>query len=491
MAAEPPRKSEGKPGKVRDWYVLQEKPVGGFVRLTVHQMLLVAWARMTSLISPFEFQVWWAAVEMRERRETASRDRKAGPAVPSDFGNFIEWAGLIGRAAGEKKTRAAFKRLHRLGLLTCSRSSVRLIESPDELRCENLCGYFDLVKLVGLAGKRAQPVPVPRTAVRLLAGGVSKAVSLTMLGVMLRSLRRRKLNGSWMCVSGGLVSTAWISEAFDLGRATVKHAVAHLVSIGWLSRQETPQWVQQRHGARTLINLEWKRPLEEPAAATISTPRTAENAAVSTPPIPVTKNSLRDKKTRNPPSRGPTGFSTGKDGKKKEPTLKDVSLDDLRDTGRLLVLFTQAVAAGLVGESDGERLNFVAAGEHAIVKGTQNPAGLFMFLVRNRQWNYCTNDDEDAANERLKRHFYGATRKRERDDDDDFCPPKRVEIPISDDAKLVAAVQQVVVQRRIAGEPFHLLKRERPEWTRERWESGLLELENARMQRLGLTSCTG
>lgn len=489
IEAAEPRRAET--GTIRDWYEVKEKPVGGFARLSVHQALLVAWARATGLIGPFEFRLWWAAVELKTRREAAANDRDARHRkVPSDFGNYSEWAGLIGSGGGEKKARRGLRKLKRLGLLTCTKSSIQLIESPDELRCENLSGYWELVQRVGLAAKRGQPLPVPRTAVRLLAGGVGRGVAATMLGVLLRCVRRRKLNGQWMCVSGGLVSASFIADVFGVGDATVKHAFKHLQGLRWIERLETPQWVQQRHGARTVVNLSWSRPAEEPVAngVVVSTPQIAKNEAISTPPITETKNSLRDKKTRNPVEPGRSGFSIENIGKEKPATIKHVVVEDLRSTPRLLSLFEQAAAAGLVGEGDGQRLAFVAAAEHALVKGTLNPCGLFMSTIRKKRWHYCTNDDEDAAHERLKRYFYGSPRRR---DEDTPARPRPVHVPLSDDAKLVAAVQRVAVQHRIGGEPFHLLKVERPEWTRQRWDTAVHELEDARLRRLGLAANSG
>lgn len=475
-AAEPQRRQKG---IVREWFDVREKPVGGFARLSSAQVLLIAWAWMAGLVTPFEFRLFWAAVEVKARREAASRVRDAHETVINDFGSYAEWAGLLGKAGGEKRARRAFRRLKRLGLLSCSKSELRFIESPDELRVENISNYWEFVKRVGKAASRAQPIPIPRSMVRLMAGGVSKAVALTMLGVVLRCLRRRKLNGSWACVSGGLISAAWVAETFELGVATAKHAFKHLRSLNWLSRLETPQWVQQRHGAKTLINLNWGRPAQEGSE---STPLMPEKEALSTPPNTETRNSLLDRKTRNPERPDQTGFSTEKGGEKKPPTLKHLELSDLRSTKRLLSIFEQAVDAGTVGGGDGARLSFCSAAEHALVKGTKNPCGLFMHIVKNKLWHYCTNDDEDAAHERLKRHFYGATRKREREDSAGFRS-KRVEFQLSDDAKLVAAVQRVAVQHRIASEPFYLLKRERPEWTRERWDAAVGELEKARFQR--------
>ena len=80
---------------------------------------------------------------------------------------------------------------------------------------------------------------------------------------------------------------------------------------------------------------------------------------------------------------------------------------DLRDTGRLLDLYEQAVSLGLVTASEWGRLRFVAAAEHARVIGTKNPCGLFVRLVRGGLWHFATRDDEAAASVRLRRHLHG------------------------------------------------------------------------------------
>ena len=50
-------------------------------------------------------------------------------------------------------------------------------------------------------------------------------------------------------------------------------------------------------------------------------------------------------------------------------------VEDLKDTGRLLGLHDQAVARGLMGSSEADRLRFVAAAEHARAVGSGTRAG--------------------------------------------------------------------------------------------------------------------
>jgi hypothetical protein len=59
------------------------------------------------------------------------------------------------------------------------------------------------------------------------------------------------------------------------------------------------------------------------------------------------------------------------------PTLRNVRIEDLKDTGRLLDLHRQAIDRKLIGASESDRLEFVAAAEHALAVGNGNPPGLF------------------------------------------------------------------------------------------------------------------
>jgi hypothetical protein len=159
------------------------------------------------------------------------------------------------------------------------------------------------------------------------------------------------------------------------------------------------------------------------------------------------------------------------------PNLRDVVPEDLRDTGRLLDLYEQAAAAGLVGRSEHARLRFVAAAEHARVIGTRNPCGLFVRLVRGGLWPFLTCDDEEAASVRLRKHLFGEMPAGQSGRDRPEPSPARSPEPnLSADARLVAAVRAAAARARFRGDAFPLLKRAQPEWTRERWDKTLAEL---------------
>jgi hypothetical protein len=162
------------------------------------------------------------------------------------------------------------------------------------------------------------------------------------------------------------------------------------------------------------------------------------------------------------------------------PNLRDVVPEDLKDTGRLLELYEQAVDAGLAPPSEWGRLRFVAAAEHARVIGTKNPCGLFVRLVRGGLYHFATGDDEQAASVRLRKHLYGPAREGSAQPE---RPVIRSEPLLSADARLVEAVLAAATRARYRGDAFPLLKRAQPEWTRERWDRAQAELDGHR--RLG------
>ena len=158
------------------------------------------------------------------------------------------------------------------------------------------------------------------------------------------------------------------------------------------------------------------------------------------------------------------------------PRLGDVRPEDLRDAARVLELHRQAVARGLVGASEADRLKFAAAAEHARAVGRVNPGGLFARLVGRGWWHFATQGEEDAAARRLKRHLHGdpgggvvgaIVRPR---------PPSPAGAALSADAVVVREVRVAVARAGGRADPFPLVRAKDPSWTRERWDRASAEL---------------
>lgn len=480
------------------------KPTGGFVFLTVQQLCLLWWAYRTRLIQLRDFRVWFAAQEMVARRCQLAPDQ-----VP-DY-TATELHGLVGGVGGEH-LRASLRRLDAIGLLTWSRTTLTFATAPSDLRgIEDLSGYLTMHQAIVNNHRR---VPVPRQAIRLMAGGLKATVIATMLGHLLRCLYYREHR----CLSGGWCKASWIADVFGVDLRSVKAARKHLVDIGWLRTFHMPQRVCNRWGTYTLINLSWTRTDRHNADATpapASLPKTAA-ASLATPPTVLPPPSAFST-TRLPPlltedqepfqepqhqqpafhadmappppplqHTHPASEELVTGVKKQEPAqttkpfphapmLSDIVHEDLHDTARLLILFGQATTQGLIGHSESARLTFLATAEHARVYGSQNPCGLFAALIRRQCWHYVTDSDEDAASRRLRQHLYG-------DDPQPRPMPQPVVTAspvLSKDAFIVRELQRELERRGFRGEAFRWVHHEDPTWSRERWDRAIAEVAQA------------
>jgi hypothetical protein len=67
----------------------------------------------------------------------------------------------------------------------------------------------------------------------------------------------------------------------------------------------------------------------------------------------------------------------------------------------------QARQRGPIGPAEADRLTFVALAQHVLTYRSANAGGLFQRLLTRRRFHFVTQDDEDAALQRLKRHLDG------------------------------------------------------------------------------------
>jgi hypothetical protein len=165
-----------------------------------------------------------------------------------------------------------------------------------------------------------------------------------------------------------------------------------------------------------------------------------------------------------------------------------VTLADLKDPARLAELHAQAVAEKLITGSENDRLQFFAAAERAKTVGSKNPPGLFIRIVRSGLWRFLSQDDEEAARRKIRALLYPEARPESNgrhgpfsglSDDLGMDIGRRPEVSrprLSEDALIVRAVTNALKRAGYRGDPFYALKRERPEWTRDRWDRAAAEL---------------
>jgi|LNFM01.1.fsa_nt_gb hypothetical protein len=429
----------------------RRKPAGGFQFIAVPELASAWWAYTEGLIRIPDLRAWFACHEAKARR-------CGGKGRGEARFNLDEIRGLTGVPVS--KLRGSIGRLEAAGLLAWSESALSFGDGHD------LGDGF--ATFLSELPNNARRVPVPRRIVRLIAGGSRPALIACILGHLLRCLYYRK--GS--VEPQGRCKASWIAQAFGVSLRRVKEARAELLRLGWLITADAPQWQLNRWGAWVSINLDWHRldGVSDSSGEPKSAPPRADSEPKSAPPK-TDKEPLRENKNQKPAAGGPSGFSNSDgQGGENPPTLRDVVPADLRDTGRLLSLYAEAVRLDLVRDSDSERLKFVAAAEHARVIGTKNPCGLFVRFVRGKLWNFLTHDDEDAANRRLNQHFRPRL-------EIPAAPPVTAPRPVlSEDARMVQAVENAAKRVGFRGDAFYLLRKERPDWTRDRWEAASLEL---------------
>lgn len=475
----------------------EKKPSGGFVLVSVMKLAMVWWAFRAKLLRASDLRVYFAC-----HAAIAARCRQ--PAGREPRFTLAELVRLTG--AGEKSVRSSLRRLEAAGLLAWSESSIRFASSPDSLPLDDLSGFWAMFERLP---NRKRLVPVPRRVLRFLAAGASANLIATVLGHLIRCLYYWPDEG---CRSHGSCKSSWIASVFGISLRGAKSARKELLALGFLIRKESPQWRLNRLGLEVEINLDWPgvekpasaklEPRERRAAPAGDVPPATSRPEVAPPPAPGCtafappesdkELSYGESKNQKPASGGPPSAEkqsgdciSNKEAGRGEapPSLRNVVPADLRDTGRLLELHREAVASGLISGSERDRLLFVGAAEHARTIGKENPCGLFVHLVRGKLWHFLTGDDEDQANARLKAFLFGKPRESELRG---FCSPfsgaeqpaarRPAAATLSADARLVQAVRSAAAQARYRGDAFYLLRRERPEWTRERWDAAVREL---------------
>jgi hypothetical protein len=451
------------------------KIAGGFVLLNV-AALMIAWrACQARPLGIGDFRTWLACHELVARRCRIHETRDRSPSY-----HVAELARLLD--VTERRARASVRRLEAAGLIEWSGEAIGFPIPPGPPE-----GLEDTI------GRGQGSVAIPRRMLRFLAAGARPALIAAVFGLLLRCLSRRKGGfDGW-----GRVKASWIARVFGVDLRRVKAARRELVELGWIEPEPADQRSERRWGRPYRINLAWE-PLvkvrDELLPKVPPAPDQAKPDGPSLPPLPaderpaiatssVNQEPLRERIQNQEPAGGPTGSSIKGSGNGEKtlpsPRLDDVRLEDLKDTSRLLTLYDQGVAKGLVGSSEADRLKFVAAAEHALAIGKNNPPGLFAYLIRGACYRYVTGADEDAARRRLKLHDFGPPRDRIPSAPpalSSSSPSRTIEPGPSDDARIVKAIREAAIKAGLFRDPWPAFQARYPEWTRGRWDAALVEL---------------
>lgn len=452
-----------------------DRITGRFRRITVHQLTLAWWLYKARHITMRQLRVYFAAHEMAERRRyTKDAER---PLYGLD--EIKALVGGRGTRTADRDLSADVKALGRIGLVKIKAHAIDFAVSVDQIAVDDVSGFWSMFEAID---NRRRTVPVPRRTCRALAGGLRPAMMAVVVALMIRGLywhRPQKNVGEQGGSSGryrvdGSTKRAWIAEVFGVSERAVTDARATLIELGWITPDDQqPQWHRNRYGVRDRINVQAFGPEKQVQDAGESASPTADKSGQPASPCLNSSSSLSGNlNTRKPaPVRaGPSGVSieTRKGSRKKsgEPTLRDITDEDLRDTGRMIELHRQAVAQGVPVAGEAGRLDFLALAERARACGN-NPPKLFAWLLKQRRFEFITQANEDAAARRL-RELRDGPRQRGRGVDPLYARPKPKPIKLTEDDKVVIACIQTAKQRR-GIEPFQLARQVK-NWTRDRWD---------------------
>lgn len=368
------------------------KPAGGFRFITPLQ-LAGCWTAYRSKavrgFSYFDFRVYLALHEVQERRDAALRTAsgRANGKTRYELSRLIdEVHGLVGGTGG-RRIRSSFRRLKISGLVSFGRTRIEFASSLDEFSAE-LQPHAE--RMHERIPNRKRRVPVSRGTLRFIAGGAAASVSGVMLGQILRCVYLR--GTSYRCE--GSCSTRFIEDTFGIHARTVKRVRGPngvLQRMGWLVPKVADRWHVQRYGSRMVVSPTWRlraavdNSTGNQTACRSMTPRIVAGDTESPPPE---SNRYLPSGLRN---QYPAGG--GRDG---------VWKSELRNGEHVMRLYREAVARGVLQDSDAARLGFFGAAERAKRRASRNERGFLWTVVRRGLWHFITQDEEDAARRTLR-----------------------------------------------------------------------------------------
>ncbi len=346
--------------------------VGGYVCFTTMELWELCRRASQRDLSLLALRSYLACREMVERRIQATGPVRYG---------LAELCALTG--ADEKPASNALADLHGKRLVTFAGQSIEFEHQHSNPLVDRPFGT-----------NPGRLVPIPRRMLRTLCQHGRRMEIVVALIHCARGLFLRK----GKVVAWGAVKSSWIQSHFGVGRTVVTSARSWLRALGFLLPQEdVAQWRRNRYGYYFKFacgKLKVRKRRQTAFKPKIGTPYK------QTPFINIKPNQYCTTKGR--PYDVRAGISRETKLKHAKPNIRNVQFRHLSCLGSVLELYRQAVAIGLLADSEANRINFVAAA----VRATRAPNGdkvrIFMGIVRRGLWHYITMQQEGRAVELLK-----------------------------------------------------------------------------------------
>ena len=404
------------------------KPAGGFAFVSISQLILPWCARELGLISGAGMRVYFAALEMRERRMAAARLCKKSSRAKARRFCEEELAALTGLAV--PRVRQQLRQIQQAGLLTFDVSEIKLPRRQSQLPVELTERYLGMI--AGITNQRRK-VPVPRRVLRHVSQKVSRAEVATILGHLIRCVYWQPKQGG--CRAVGACKATWIAKTFGLHVRTVRAARSRIAATTAMSTEEerrnggevvrqpqvlrgpllrllpTEQWYQNRYGLRVEFNLEWDGSvdcLQGDDGVRKEVRGLQQSREQSTPsvldrtqsPTPCLNKKLFTRSNQEPAEGRPAGFLRSKRGSDSPSTMANVLRKDLSSTKRIDALHQDASKRGWVVPGQMGRLLCRAMARY-VLQVADNPAALFRSNVQHGRWNFIRDCHEQEARRSL------------------------------------------------------------------------------------------
>lgn len=364
----------------------------GYKTLTPIQLTNILWLLEEGTLSKREAQTYFGCIALVAIREAATRYKKRRREKPRDFPRYRLNELVRLTKLSPKAAKRSLSRLLRQGLVDHRAGQILITTEP-------LPGSNELLNSLSCHRSPKRPIPVPRAALRFLAGNPTLSLTKTLIGYLVRGLSISKQGGE--ISNRGTAKVSWISETMGLSERAVRYARKKLIELGFLGRDEgSYQLKLNRDGAYFVLNLECtfvKREKKITETVPDFAPLPTEKCIDFAPPNKDKKTSIEIKNQKTlPPAKSAGVFLEGKEN------LWDIKSKDLWSFGRLEELYFQASKAGWIKPSEAMALNFLAAAVRAREVGN-DPPRFFVAMIRNGLWSHITQAQEDRGRAALVR----------------------------------------------------------------------------------------
>ncbi len=388
----------------------------GYKTITSIQFTNALWALSREEISLVSLRIYFACLVLVAVREAARRYRKARREKPKELARyrFNELERLTGLSP--RAIKRALRQLNGAGLAQYSEGEIVIATEPVD-------GSEELLEKLSCSRSPKRPIPVPRSVLRFLARNHKEALAKTIIAYLVRGLSLARSGGE--IFHKGTVKVSWIAKAFNLSERAVHYARGELVGLGWIERDKNSfQRKLNRDGAYFVINLNLgftqkqaaeTQKQEQPALGATATvdnfakaPVKPDKRVLEFAPLPPEIRTAfappyKDKKTSNEVKNQKTQPSEPAGVSKQEwkiPNLRNITPMDLRSFGRLETLYAKAAQENWIKASEAMALNFISAAVRAREVG-DDPARVFVTLVRRGLWHHITQAQEEYARRAL------------------------------------------------------------------------------------------